>query len=70
MMNLNRSKYEYRDNVRDCPFCGSMDVMQTEFNHTTFTKCMNCGAIVSFEGAESQNEATFRWNSRKETNNE
>lgn len=52
--------------LKPCPFCNGQAKDFGGYQGITFIKCLNCGAIVSFEGNESYTEATGAWNRRAE----
>lgn len=55
-----------KEGLLHCPFCGSIFVeRKTGPQHgVVIFLCRNCGATVSFYGAEYEPYATERWNSR------
>ncbi len=50
--------------LKPCPFCGSKMWKYKGVQDITFLKCLFCGAIISFEGAESEKETIEHFNRR------
>lgn len=49
---------------KQCPFCGSKVWQYKDYQNITFFKCLFCGAIISFQGAEDEKEAIELFNRR------
>lgn len=53
--------------LKPCPFCGSEKVaVAYSFTDIYMIKCLNCGALTSFQGKEEKDTAIARWNKRME----
>ena len=50
--------------LRRCPFCGRTIKKISMYGGITGFQCMTCGAIVSFGGAEKEEDACRRFNNR------
>lgn len=54
--------------LKPCPFCGSKVWQYKGYQNITFFKCLFCGAIISFQGAEDEKEAIEHFNRRQSGN--
>lgn len=51
--------------LKPCPFCGSERLFYARsFVGIYMVKCLECGAIVSFNGKEERAECIKAWNRR------
>lgn len=54
--------------LKPCPFCGSERLFYARsFVGIYMVKCLECGAIVSFQGKEDKDAVCKAWNERKGT---
>lgn len=61
-----RSHFDGKEvGLKPCPFCGNVPDLVVALN-MAFVECMNCGAVISFQGNEAKERTIKQYNKRCE----